>query len=56
MAGPISALDWSYVFYMLMACDLMAMLLLVRIVSNEVKERRRRGRRPSMAAPHTHQR
>jgi len=39
LAGPLSAGDnWDNVFYMLMASDLMALIFLLRLVRNEVRQ------------------
>jgi len=37
LAGPLSDYGWKYVFYMLMISDVLALLLLIRLVSHEVK-------------------
>jgi len=47
MAGAISDSGWQYVFYMLMASDIIALLLLSRLVKNEIhrfREKRREVR------------
>ncbi|XP_066965285.1 LOW QUALITY PROTEIN: glucose-6-phosphate exchanger SLC37A2-like [Macrobrachium rosenbergii] len=49
LAGTISEIDWGYVFYMLMASDVLALLLLLRLVVRETQEflRNRRTRHHS---------
>ncbi|XP_068238217.1 glucose-6-phosphate exchanger SLC37A2 [Palaemon carinicauda] len=37
LAGTISEIDWGYVFYMLMASDVLALLLLLRLVVRETQ-------------------
>nr|XP_053631625.1 glucose-6-phosphate exchanger SLC37A2-like [Cherax quadricarinatus] len=44
IAGPVSELDWNYVFYMLMVADVLALLLLTRLVINELRQWRQRRR------------
>lgn len=46
LAGALSQSNWSYVFYMLMISDVLALLLLTRLVIHEVRDfiRRRRER------------
>ena len=46
LAGPLSADNhWKRVFYMLMASDVMALLLLTRLMRNElIRFRQQRGR------------
>ncbi|KAK7021123.1 hypothetical protein SK128_027003 [Halocaridina rubra] len=46
IAGPISEIDWGYVFYMLMAADVISLILLTRLVLYEVRDfiHRRRER------------
>lgn len=36
IAGAISDLGWQYVFYMLMGANVMALLLLIRLVKHEI--------------------
>jgi len=37
IAGAISDLGWQYVFYMLMGANVMALLLLIRLVKHEIQ-------------------
>ncbi|XP_042224983.1 glucose-6-phosphate exchanger SLC37A2-like isoform X2 [Homarus americanus] len=39
IAGRISELDWNYVFYMLMAADVLALILLTRLVTREIRHK-----------------
>merc|ERR1711872_258452 len=44
LAGPLSGTShWERVFYMLMAADVMAFLLLIRLVKNELIRLKNRG-------------
>nr|XP_045587949.1 glucose-6-phosphate exchanger SLC37A2-like isoform X2 [Procambarus clarkii] len=47
IAGPVSDLDWDYVFYMLMVADVLALLLLTRLVIREVQKWQNRRRQNS---------
>lgn len=45
LAGVVSGSGWQNVFYMLMISDVIALLLLLRLVSKEFKRLRRRNSR-----------
>ncbi|XP_071528540.1 LOW QUALITY PROTEIN: glucose-6-phosphate exchanger SLC37A2-like [Panulirus ornatus] len=49
IAGPVSAMDWNYVFYMLMVADVLALLLLTRLVIHEVSHWRHQRRRNNLS-------